>query len=217
MNSTKKSKKGTLILKKSKKTLLGIKIAYVIALLVIVISTSVAMYREENQMPEAIDFTTNGAIGMATDQYAYLDVEGLTEEVAIYGTDDANDPDNDRYYIAISGGYLYIVDLNFETIDQLKAIQEYTYSTDENAVAPEAVKIYGMTEAIPDELKQMILDYYNNSASEENKITLEEFELYFGSVLLNVRRDAVDITVETAIIGVAIIALIIALIMSKIV
>ena len=97
---------GEQILKKSKKTLLGIKIAYVIALLVIVISTSVAMYREENQMPEAIDFTTNGAIGMATDQYAYLDVEGLTEEVAIYGTDDANDPDNDRYYIAISGGCL---------------------------------------------------------------------------------------------------------------
>lgn len=203
---------GEQILKKSKKTLLGIKIAYVIALLAIVISTCVAMYREENQMPEAIDFTINGAIGMATDQYAYLDVEGLTEEVAIYGTDDENDPNNDRYYIAISGGYLYIVDLNFETIDQLKAIQEYTYSTDENAVAPEAVKIYGMTEAIPDELKQMILDYYNNSASEENKITLEEFELYFGSVLLNVRRDAVDITVETAIIGVAVIALIIIMI-----
>ena len=204
---------GEQILKKSKKTLLGIKIAYVIVLLAIVIAVGVIIYREEYQIPEAIDFTTNGAIGMATDQYAYLDVEGLTEEVAIYGIDNQNDPNNDRYYIAISGGYLYVVDLNFETIEQLKAIQEYTYSTDENAVAPEPVKIYGMTEAIPDELKQMILDYYNNSASEENKITLEEFELYFGSVLLNVRRDAIDINVETTIIGIAIIVLIVIIIL----
>lgn len=204
---------GEQMLKKSKKTLLGIKIAYVIVLLAMIISAGIVVYREKYEMPEAIDFTTNGAIGMAADQYAYLDVEGLTEEVAIYGTDDENDPDNDRYYIAISGGYLYVVDLNFETINQLKAIQEYIFSTDENAVAPEPVKIYGMTETIPDELKPMILDYYNNSASEENKITLEEFELYFGSVLLNVRRDAVDTTVETTIIEIAIIVLIIIIIL----
>ena len=204
---------GEQILKKAKKTVVGIKIAYVIVLLAIIISAGVVVYREEYKMPEAIDFTTNGAIGMATDQYAYLDVEGLTEEVAIYGVEDANDPSNDRYYIAINEGYLYIVDLNFETIDQLKAIQEYTYSTDENAVAPDAVKIYGMTEDIPIELKQMILDYYNNSASEENKITLEEFDLYFGSVLLNVRRDAIDTTIENVIIGIGIIILVIIIIL----
>ncbi len=205
--------KGEQILKKSRKTLTGIKIAYVIVILAMIISAGVAVYREEYKMPEAIDFTTNGAIGMATDQYAYLDVEGLTEEIAIYGTENENDPNNDRYYVAINGGYLYIVDLDFETIDQLKAIQEYTYSTDENAVPPEPVKIYGMTENIPNELKQMILDYYNNLASEENKLTLEEFDLYFGSALLNVRRDAIDTTIETTIIGIAFIALIVIVIL----
>lgn len=204
---------GKQILKKAKKTLPGIKIAYIIVFLAVIISVGVIIYRDEYKKPEAIDFTTNGAIGMATDQYAYLDVEGLTEEVAIYGTEDSNNPENDRYYIAISGGYLYVVDLNFEIIEQLKAIQQYTYSTDENAVAPEPVKIYGMTETIPDDLKEMILDYYNESASEENKITLEEFDLYFGSVLLNARRDPIDITIETTIIGIALMALVVIIVL----
>ena len=186
---------GKQILKKAKKTLPGIKIAYIIVFLAVIISVGVIIYRDEYKKPEAIDFTTNGAIGMATDQYAYLDVEGLTEEVAIYG------------------GYLYVVDLNFEIIEQLKAIQQYTYSTDENAVAPEPVKIYGMTETIPDDLKEMILDYYNESASEENKITLEEFDLYFGSVLLNARRDPIDITIETTIIGIALMALVVIIVL----
>ena len=199
---------GEQIIKNAKKTPRGIKIAYVIFILAIVIASVVMTKREETETPEPIDFTTNGAVGMAAEKYAFLNVEGLTEEVAIYGdTENENSSTNDRYYIAFNNGYMYIVDLNFETIDQLKALQEYTYSEDENAVQPEPVKIYGMTESIPAELEKMVLDYYNESVSEENRISSEEFELYFGSALLNVRRSAVDTSTEMMVIIISIAAL----------
>lgn len=161
-------------------------------------------YRKQNEMPEPIDFTTDGAVGMEENQYAYLEVQGLTDEVAIYGnTENENDSTNDRYYIAFNEGYWYVVDLNFDTIDKLKALQDYTYSTDENAVAPEPVKIYGMTENIPTELKQMLVDFYNEGVEEEYQIGLENFEAYFGSVLLNVRKNPVDTYVEEMVIMLA--------------
>ena len=91
---------------------------------------------------------------------------------------------------------MYIVDLNYDTIKQLKALQDYTYSTDENAKKPEAVTVYGMTEEIPEELKKLVIDFYNKSVGKEYSITIEEFEDYFGSVLLNIRKDANDTTIE---------------------
>ena len=200
---------GEQIIKKGKKSPKWILWGYAIIILVAVISIGVMMYREENEKPEPIDFTTNGAIDMAIDQYAYLDVEGLTDEVAIYGyTENENSEENDRYYLAFNDGYLYVVDLNFETIDQLKQIQEYTYSTDENLTIPEPVRIYGMTENVPQELQQMVVDFYNESVGEEYAITVDDFEMYFGSVLLNVRRGPVDTTIEGAIFTLSIIALI---------
>ena len=205
--------KGEQILKKGKKTPKWIIWGYAIIILIAVVSIGIMTYREENEKPEPIDFTTNGAIDMETEQYAYMKVEGLTDEIAIYGnTENENSEENDRYYIAINEGYLYIVDLDFETIEKLKQIQEYTYSTDAEMPVPEPVTIYGMTENIPQQLKQMVVDYYNESVGEEYAITVDEFELYFGSVLLNVRKSPVDTTVEGAIFALSIIALIIMII-----
>ena len=195
---------GRQIIKKAKKTPTWILIGYVICIIAIIGASFSIDYRNQNEMPEAIDFTTDGALEMAEDQYAYLDVQGLSDEIAIYGnTENKNDSTNDRYYIAFNEGYWYVVDLNFDTIDRLKEIQAYTYSTDENAVAPESVKIYGMIEKIPDELRQMLVDFYNEGVEEEYQISLENFETYFGSVLLNVRRGPVDTSVEEMIIMLA--------------
>lgn len=198
---------GEQIIKKGKRTAKWIILGYVICIIAIIGSAFWITYREENETPEPIDFTTDGAIGMKTEQYAYMDVQGLTTEVAIYGdTENEYSSENDRYYIALSGGYMYIVDLNFDTIDLLKPWQDYLYSTDENVVEPENVRIYGMTESIPEELKQRVLDYYNEGLTEEHQMSEEEFEDYFGSVLLNVRREPVDTTVQMVIIVVAILA-----------
>lgn len=205
---------GEQIIKKSKKAPRWIIWGYIICTLAIIAAVASMNYRNEMQKPEAIDFTTDGAIRMEADKYAYLKVEGLTDEVAIYGNvENENDSTNDRYYIAISGGYLYIVDLDFDTIDLLKPLQDYTYSVDENAEKPEAVTIYGMTEGVPDELKKMVVDYYNASVGEDYQITEEQFEMYFGSALLNVRKEPVDTFVEEMIIMLAVIGAIFIIIM----
>lgn len=187
-------------------------IGYIVCVVLIIVSLGLINNKEKNQ-PTPIDFTTNGAIGMEAGKYAYLDVEGLSKEVAIYGNvDNENDESNDRYYIAISNGYWYIIDLNFETIDKLKDIQEYTYSTDANATKPETVKIYGVTEEISTELKKKIIDYYNEGLEDDEKIDESVFENYFGSVMLNVRKSPVDTTTEDLIIvfaGIGLIVLII--------
>lgn len=205
--------RGEQIIKKGSKIPTWIWIGYLICIIIIICATFSMKIRNKTEVPEAIDFTTDGALGIEENKYAYLEVQGLTEEVAIYGnTNNESDEKNDRYYIAFNNGYWYVVDLDFETIDKLKELKDYTYSTDENAVAPDAIKIYGMTENISDELKQMLIDYYNESVEEENKISLDDFERYFGSALLNVRRSPVDTTVEKvsiilATIGIVIIAI----------
>ena len=200
--------RGEEILKKAKKMPKWIKIGYIICILAIIVVFGLIVYKEETQTPTPIDFTTNGAIGMAKDQYAYLKVEGLTDVVAIYGyTDNEQDDTNDRYFIALSGGYMYIVNLDMNAEEQLKAIQDYTYSTDENAEAPTPQLIYGMTEEIPVELKQYVIDYYNQMVSEEHQLTVDEFEMYFGDALLNVKRDPVNVNLEAGIILIAIFVL----------
>ncbi len=194
---------GKQIMKKAKKVPIRIILGYIICIFAIVGSIVVMNYREKTQKPEPIDFTTKGAVGMEKDKYAFLKVEGLTDEVAIYGdTENEDSATNDRYYIAFSEGYMYIIDLDYSTLDSLKNLQEYTYSADENTTIPEPVTIYGVTEEIPLELKQLILNYYNASVGEEYAITLDDFEMYFGSALLNVRKDAVDTSFEFIIIGI---------------
>lgn len=184
---------GEQIVKRGKKTAKWIIFGYLICIIAIIGSIFWTNYKIENETPEPIDFTTDGAVGMTTEQYVYFEVQGLTDEVAIYGdVENKYSSENDRYYIAFNGGYMYIVDLNFETIDLLKPWQDYTYSTEENPVEPEPVTIYGITESISSELKTMILDYYNEGISEEYQISEADFENYFGSVLLNVRREPVD-------------------------
>lgn len=184
---------GEQIVKRGKKTAKWIIGGYVICILAIIGALFWIKYKTEKQMPEPIDFTTEGAIGLATDQYAYLNVQGLTTEVAIYGDiENEYSSENDRYYIAFNGRYMYIVDLDFDTIDLLKPWQDFTYSTDEETAAPDPVVIYGMTESISSDLKAMILDYYNEGIDEEHQISEADFDNYFGSVLLNVRRDPVD-------------------------
>lgn len=202
--------KGEEILKKAKKMPKWIKYGYIICIVAIIVTFGVMVYKQETQTPTPIDFTTNGAIGMAKDQYAYLKVDGLTDVVAIYGyTDNENDDTNDRYFIALSDGYMYIVSLDVRTEEKLKAIQDYTYSTDENAEAPTPELIYGMTEEVPTELKEFVISYYNEMVGEEYQLSVDEFEMYFGDALLNVKRDPVDVNLEAGIVLIALFALLV--------
>lgn len=205
--------KGEQIVKKGKKIPSWLFIGYFICIVIIVAASICMQSRLDKKIPDAIDFTTDSALGMPENKYAYLEVQGLTDEVAIYGdTNNMSDSNNDRYCIAFNNGYWYVVDLDYETLDKLKPIKEYTYSEDPEAPVPDPVKIYGMTENISDDLKNMLIDYYNEGVEEENKISIDDFERYFGSVLLNVRKSPVNTTIEEVIIILAIIAIIVLII-----
>ena len=200
---------GEQIIKNSQKVPKGIILGYIICIVAIIIGAFWITYKEEKGKENAIDFTENGGIGIQASQKAYMDVQGLTTEVAIYGdVENEKSYENDRYYIAFNNKYMYIIDLDYETISKLQPLQDYLYSEEENPVTPEPVRIYGKTEEIPDELKDWVLEYYNEGLDEENQLQKEEFENYFGTVLLNVRDGVEDTTIQTLIVIISIFVLV---------
>ena len=185
-------KKGEKNIKKSSKSIL---IGYIICIIAIIISTIIMSNRKEKGKSEAIDFTTNGAIDLEIGKLAYLDIQGLSEEV------------ENKCCIAYNKGYTYIVNLNLEKIELLKPWKEYIASK-ENISEPEPIKIYGTIEKIPEELKQKILDFSNKDVPEAQQIKMEEFQIYFGNVLLNAKQETVKTAVEEIIIFLSICAIV---------
>lgn len=202
---------GREILKKGKHSSKTFTIIYCICIFVIIATFFYAAYKLGNETPEATNFTENGAVGMEPDKYVYMKVDGLSDLIATYGPSESEYTDeNEKYYIAISDGYWYIVNLDNETLNKLKEIQSFTFGEIENQ--PEPVTIYGMTEEVPQELKQIAIDIYNDGLTEEEQMSIEEFDQCYGSVLLNVRKTPEDLTVETIIIGISIIVFVVTVI-----
>lgn len=203
--------KGKEIIGQSKHIPKAIIITYIICIISIVTSIFIIDYRIEKEKPNATDLASEAAIGTETEKYVYMQIEGLTEMVASYGTDgnEQND-ENEKYYLALNQGYFYVVNLDTTGLEELKSLQDYTYGKIENKPAP--VTVYGITEDVPDELKEKIVEYFNELYPDLN-ITIDEFEQYFGSVLLNTRRDPVDVQIETIIITFAIITLFVTIVM----
>ena len=151
--------------------------------------------QKTNEDIEPINISETGTYELGTEEYVSIDVQGLTYEIARLG--DSNNIEG-RFFIAISDENLFLVDLDSETIDKLKEVQEYLSSDSETV--PQPVLINGITEEIPTELKKIIIEYYNSIVGEESAITESEFENYFGSVLINTRRSAVDTSFEEALV-----------------
>ena len=187
---------GRQILKKSKKIPTKIKIGYIISILMILIGIYLINFAQKtNEDIEPINISEVGTYEIGANQYVSIDVQGLTNEIARLG--DSNNIEG-RFFIAISDENLFLVDLDSETIDKLKEVQEYLNSDSETV--PQPVLINGITEEIPTELKKIIIEYYNSIVGEESAITESEFENYFGSVLINTRRSAVDTSFEEALV-----------------
>lgn len=214
-------KNGEQIIKQGTKTKQKIIIGYIICIIAIILALYSIYYREKNMKPEPIDFATNAAVGMQSNKYAYLDVQSIIGEVATYGTGD-DDKTSDRYYLAFFEGYPYIINLSAEGEEDLKEIIEYYNSetVDEEKETPDSKRVYGVTEEIPTELKQIIIEYFKEIFNIQEDIPIENFENYFGSVLLNTRKEPVDTIIEEMVIifgCIGIILLIIEQISSKIV
>ena len=152
---------GEQIIKKGKRMPKWIFVGYVICIAVIIFASVSMEKRQRVELPEAIDFTTDGALGMEEGKYAYLEVQGLTDEIATYGsTDDTSDSAIDRYCVAYNNGYWYVVDLNLETIDELKDIRKLN---------PES-----FTKEMKKELQECENRLHNYQRSQEMNNTLNE-------------------------------------------
>lgn len=197
---------GERIIRKSKKAPKWIVFGYIICILVIMWAIYSGANHQEEKLPEPTDFTTDGAIGMSENKYVSFSVEGLSEQIAIC-EESIDDTDKERYYIAINNGYMYILDLDLETAEKLKLLQDYTYFSENNHTTVNPITIYGVTEKIPQQLKQIVIDICNERSGEENKVTIENFDTYFGSVLLNVKRTPTYFGIENVEIIIALIVI----------
>ena len=102
--------------------------------------------------------------------YAYLTIAYPPYSFAEY----RNDQDN-AFYIVYDGTYYYIVYLSDDLYDIL--------NTEE--IENDPITIYGITTAIPDDVKNIALEVYNEGLDEENQIKMDKFNNYFGEVYLN--------------------------------
>ena len=102
--------------------------------------------------------------------YAYLEVTQAPYSIAKY----ENDEDN-AFYIVFDGRYFYITYISNEVYEKLNV-----EGLEENPLT-----IYWTTTTTPTELRKIALDAYNEGLEEEDQITMEDFNSYFGEVYLN--------------------------------
>ncbi len=119
-------------------------------------------------------------------QYVEINVDLVTSYFATLTTDNSLE----KYYFITSDDKLYIAKLDDETFSKLEANYDYNYSTDENAVAPDAVAITGFTDHIPDEIKTFAIEYF--SESEGLELSTQEFDELVYPLLLDTYQTKTD-------------------------
>ena len=101
---------------------------------------------------------------------AYLNVTDKPYSFAKY-----DDEENYAFYIIFDNRYFYIAYLDNFVYEKLNV---------EN-LESNPIKIYGTTTTIPNDVKQIAIEVYNEGLDEENKIDIADFNNYFGGVYLN--------------------------------
>lgn len=101
---------------------------------------------------------------------AYLEIKDRPYSIAKY----ENEEDY-AFYIVFDGRYFYITYLSNDLYNKLNV-----EGLEENPLT-----IYGTTNNIPENVKEIALEVYNEGLDVENQITMDEFGSYFGEVFLN--------------------------------
>lgn len=102
-------------------------------------------------------------------EQAYLEIKERPYSIAKYENEE-----NHAFYIVFDGRYFYITYLSDDLYEKLNV-----EGLDENPIT-----IYGTTEKIPENVKEIALEVYNEGLDEENQITMDDFGSYFGEVFL---------------------------------
>ena len=108
----------------------------------------------------------------SSNKEVYLNVSSIPYQFAIH------DQSNNSYYIVSDGKYLYITYMDRRTFEKL--------NREDITKIPR--KIRGVTAIIPENVKQIALEAWNERVTEEEKISLEEFHDYFGDIYLDATK-----------------------------
>lgn len=114
------------------------------------------------------------------DIYGKIDVGLMTECFATY---DAGEYTEKVYFVWDEDMNMYIADIDDETLKDMDALLKYSY--DENEEFPGAVTIKGTSTLIPNDLKKIAIDSYNEMYGEKF-LNYDNFADYLGSYYLDV-------------------------------
>lgn len=140
--------------------------------LVSCISTVSLSYKE---MKEKMEKPVSIYDANEENQYSCMDVQFMTQSVAT----SSNSEKEQNAFIVWNAEELSLVSLNGELEKDFKDILDYSYSNDENAKAPETKKICGYTTMIPDNLKKLTIESYNQIFN-TNTLSSDNFYEVFG-------------------------------------
>ena len=142
-------------------------------------------------------------------QYSCIDVRLISDGFADYS--DENSTSMSAYYV-FDEENMYIASMSKSTNKKFDKIYDY-YTKDEgenDESEPEAVRICGLTETIPANLRKYGVEYYNN-VFPEDKITNSDFDAYFKYYLNTERGPEEDFTISSMVAGVFLLVAIIVL------
>lgn len=187
--------------KEKKKTIvpLWIKITIFAIIIMLFIAFEQIGEKVQNQLDNPIDLISYEE-NLRTGDFVYLDVELLTKMVAYRGNNvDPESWENSKYYIALKNDMLYLIELDEQTYNKLKIIQDYSYDTDKGE-HPGTQRICGALQKIPEDLKEIIVSYYDEAMGEKGTVNLDNFTKYFGEYFINVKRSPSNIALVDLII-----------------
>ena len=119
---------------------------------------------------ESISLADQMESGLQTDEYAYIDVSAEPFGFAYF------EGEEDYYfYYVFDEDYMYIVRMRDNTYESLL--------TDDIVENP--IRISGMTKTIPEDIKEIAIEVYNEDLEEEYQITASDFTNYFNNVYLD--------------------------------
>lgn len=108
-----------------------------------------------------------------TGKKAYLNVYTVPYKFAVYKDT------TDAYYFVMDDKYMYVA---YMTVADYNILNKEDIETN-------PVKVEGVTEKTPDDIKRLAIEAYNEAMeNEEDKLTLKDFDNYFGSIYLDMTQ-----------------------------
>lgn len=155
----------------------GLLISGIIVLLMGVISFTASYlgYKDEVDNPNMFD-------AFLQDNYGYIEVEYILDYFA------EEETTKDKVYIVFNPeNKMYLASIDDKTMESLKELLDYTYSDDERE-HPGTVKIKGTSAQISDSLKELAINYYNESYG-DTYLNKSNFSTYAGNYYLDTKID----------------------------